>query len=272
MERRYTIGSFPDWSTTAAREEAKRLKRLVDAGGDPVGEHDELRAAPTVDDLCDRFEQEHLPRKRASTQVDYRGALRKHIRPAFGPRKVAALTFADADALHRAITKSAPYRANRVIAILSKMLSLAVKWGWRTDNPAKGIERNDEAKRRRYLSGEELARLTSALATHEDQQAADIFRLLLLTGARRGEALHAKWADIDLNKGEWTKPGATTKQRTEHKIPLSAPARQLLVGIERTVHFTYFRAVGATVRASRLTATGPVYARPRTSLACAPMT
>ena|SRR5262249_45851717 len=37
-ERRYTIGSFPDWGTTAAREEAKRLKRAIDGGADPVGE------------------------------------------------------------------------------------------------------------------------------------------------------------------------------------------------------------------------------------------
>src|SRR5262249_26780702 len=37
-ERRYTIGSFPDWGTTAARVEAKRLKRAIDGGADPVGE------------------------------------------------------------------------------------------------------------------------------------------------------------------------------------------------------------------------------------------
>src|SRR5262245_23629390 len=49
LERRYTIGSFPDWSTSGAREEAKNLKRLVDGGGDPVGEHQALRESPTVD-------------------------------------------------------------------------------------------------------------------------------------------------------------------------------------------------------------------------------
>src|SRR5262249_38656330 len=37
LERRFTIGTFPAWSVTAAREEAKRLKRDVDGGGDPVG-------------------------------------------------------------------------------------------------------------------------------------------------------------------------------------------------------------------------------------------
>src|SRR5262245_11347748 len=47
-ERRVTIGSFPDWSVVAAREEAKRLKREIDGGADPIGEQEESRAAPTV--------------------------------------------------------------------------------------------------------------------------------------------------------------------------------------------------------------------------------
>ena len=59
----------------------------------------------------------------------------------------------------------------------------------RPDNPVKGVERNQEHKRKRYLSGEELARLTEVLAAHEDREAADIVRLLLLTGCRRGEAM-----------------------------------------------------------------------------------
>ena len=67
-----------------------------------------------------------------------------------------------------------------------------------------------------------------ALAEHEDQQAADIVRLLLLTGARRGEVLSARWADLDLGEGKWSKPASSTKQKEAHEVPLSAPARQLL--------------------------------------------
>src|SRR5215211_3769715 len=47
-ERRITIGSCPDWSVAAAREEAKRLKREIDAGRDPLGKRIELRHAPTM--------------------------------------------------------------------------------------------------------------------------------------------------------------------------------------------------------------------------------
>src|SRR5262249_55952576 len=51
---------------------------------------------------------------------------------------------------------------------------------------------------------------------------------LLLTGARRGEVLSMRWADIDLTAGRWSKPLSSTKQKEHHEVPLSAPARQLL--------------------------------------------
>jgi integrase len=229
IERRYTIGSFPDWTVAGAREEAKALRRAIDAGGDPVGDLRSEREAPTVNDLCDRFVAEYLPRKRPSTQKTYGQQITSEVRPALGRLKVANVAFANIDGLHRAITKRGrKYRANRVIALLSCIFTMSIKWRMRADNPCKGIERNDEAKRKRYLTGAELERLSAALSKYADQDTADIFRLLLLTGARSGEVLSARWADIDLETGVWTKPGATTKQRTDHVVPLNAPARQLL--------------------------------------------
>ena len=211
LQRRVTIGQFPDWSTAAAREEAKRLKRGIDGGADPVGEYREARAAATVGDLCDRFERDYIPRKRPSTQQSYRQQIAADIRPAFGRMKVAAVSVADVDAWHRKMSARAPVHANRALAALSRMFSLAIRWGLRADNPCKGIERNQEHKRRRYLSATELTRLIKALDAYSDQQSADIIRLLLLTGARRGEAFQARWDDIDLESGVWSKPGATTK-------------------------------------------------------------
>ena len=67
-----------------------------------------------------------------------------------------------------------------------------------------------------------MKRLTDALDEHDDRQAADIFCVCLLTGCRVGEAMAARWDDIDLTVGKWSKPGSTTKQKTDHEVPLSA--------------------------------------------------
>ena len=231
-QRLFTIGSFPDWGVGAARDEAKRLKRAIDGGADPVGKIQDSRGAPTVADLCARFIKEHLPRIRPATRRDYQQQIAVDILPALGKAKVAAVTHADVDAFHQKISARAPTHANRVLACLSKMFSYAIRWGWRSDNPCKGIERNQERKRHRYLTGDELQRLTSALDELRDQGAANAVRLLLLSGARRGELLAAKYTDFDLDAGVWVKPGSTTKQKTTHRVPLSEAAVQLLTGMQ----------------------------------------
>ena len=81
--------------------------------------------------------------------------------------------------------------ANRAVTFLHRLFSLAIKWGWREGNPVVGVEHNAEQPRNRFLTASELGRLLGALNKIDDQQASLIFRLCLLTGCRKGEALSA---------------------------------------------------------------------------------
>jgi integrase len=255
-ERRFTIGRFPEWSPGAARQEASRLRsENAQNGFDPIADKEAKREAPTIKTLCDEFARSHLPRLRPATRAGYELAIERVILPEWHDRKVAGITPNDVDALHRKVTESgarkrqgrgAPYRANRIASLLSKMFRLAIRNEWRSDNPVKGLDRNPEDKRKRYLNRDELAALLTALnerdraAGHVGRskqerprrdRAVDIVRLLLLTGARRGEVLSATWGQFNLREGKWTKPAATTKQKQMHEVPLSAPARKLLAEI-----------------------------------------
>ena len=109
---------------------ARRIAPLIDTGADPLGAFEAARAAPTVAELADKFEKEHLPRKREGTRLAYQRTLNKYIRPHFGLHtKVTDVAFANIDALHQRITTTAgPSAANRTTAILSKMFSLAIRW------------------------------------------------------------------------------------------------------------------------------------------------
>src|SRR6516165_4677499 len=62
-EGRHTIGRYPTWSVEAAREEAKALRHRIDRGEDPARDKRERREAATVQDLIDRYIEEHLPTK-----------------------------------------------------------------------------------------------------------------------------------------------------------------------------------------------------------------
>ena len=229
IERRITIGSFPTWNTDQAREEAKRLRRIVESGGDPMKQRQDERAAPDCNVLFDRYEEEHAPRKRTG----YADAVifRQWLRPELGRLKVKDVTFADIDGVHRKVTAAGtPIRANRVLALTSKCFSLAIKWQMRDTNPCRGVERNTENRRTRSLDGEEMQRLIAALNASKNASA-NIVRLALLTGARRGEILSMRWRDLDMKAGTWTKPSAHTKQKKDHRVPLSGPVRQLLAEI-----------------------------------------
>jgi integrase len=232
----YTIGPAGEggWKTARAREHAKDLKARIrsEAGYDPLAEIEAERDAPTIDDLAKRFLKEHAAKKRPVTRDSYARCIARYILPALKHRKVVEVHYTDIDGLHRKVTEEAgPYMANRVVATLSKAFNLAIRWQWCTNNPVRGVERNVEEKRKRYLSGDELARLTEALSKHPDQQAANIVRMLLLTGARKREVLSARWDHFDLESGVWTKPSSETKQKRDHVVPISAPVRQLLADI-----------------------------------------
>jgi integrase len=247
-QRRITIGTFPDWSVVGAREEARRLKREIDSGRDPLAAIESAKAEPTVAELAERVAETHFARKRPRTRAEYLRLLRVHLLPALGKLRVSEVRFADCDALHRKITKSgSPVAANRTHSLLRVLFNYAIRWQMRPDNPCVGVERNSEHPVERYLTRAELERLTAALDQEEDQQAADIFRLLLLTGCRIGEALSARWEHLDLKAGTWSKPHSLTKQARAHTIPLSAPAVELLVALQRKTNSEFvFPGDGAT--------------------------
>jgi len=236
--RRFRIGAWPEWSVTAARAEAKEIRQRVDRGEDPANERRERREAPTMADLVDRYELEHLARKPERTHHDDSTMLGHIVRHIGADRRVADVHYGDIVALHRALTVSGrPVLANRTVACASRLFSLSLKpmagedRPWRDQaqgNPCKGVARNPEQGRERFLSRAELARVVEGLDAYGRTAAADCLRLIMLTGCRPGEAMLATWAQFDAQPGFWIKPAATTKQRREHRLPLSAPALQLI--------------------------------------------
>jgi integrase len=244
-ERRYTIGGFPRWSVTAARDAAKELRTAVDRGIDPAGSKRERRDAPTVQDLVERYIADHLPSKSQDPARvgDEKRMLAEIARHLGKHTKVTDVHGGDIADMHRKISESIgrggnprKIRANRILTICSKMFSLSLvpmpgeNTPWRNailGNPCKGIKKNHEEGRERFFSQTELAAISDALGQYPGV-AADCVRLIMLTGARPSEAMKASWEEFDAEPGYWIKPSAHTKQRRAHKLPLNPPAIELV--------------------------------------------
>jgi integrase len=230
-ERRYTIGRHPELTATAARERAIQLRGRILDGNDPLKERQDIRSAPTMDDLIDLYlDSDKEKKKRPHTIRDEKRMAEKIIRPKLAKLPLAAVERRDIEKLHASM-KETPYQANRVLALLSAMFTYAMK-----DrqpplikvNPVVGIERYHEQKREAWLSIEQIQNFRAALDAYKDQNAADALRLLLLTGSRVSEVLKAEWEHFDLDHGVWTKPSHHVKQKKTEHVPLSVPALALL--------------------------------------------
>jgi integrase len=232
--KRYTIGKHGSpWTAETARTEAKRLLALVAQGKDPASAKAAAKAAPIVAEFAMRFLAEHAEAKRkASTAAEYRRLLDKIVIPTLGRRKVADVNRAEVARLHHA-HRETPYQANRTLAVLSKLFTLAEVWGLRPDgsNPCRHIEKYGEKKRERMLSAEELSRLGDALATyHGSPYYVAAIKLLVFTGARLGEVLNLEWQWIDFDRGEARLPDSKTGAKTLHLPP---PALEVLTNLPR---------------------------------------
>jgi integrase len=250
-QKTYTIGRWPRVRVERGREIARGLRAKIEEGRDPQGERTAKRREATVNDLIDRFEREHLPNKRASTAENYARLLKLYIRPALGKMRIGEVEMADADKLIRAVAAAGkPYQANRVAAVGSKLFTSAIRWKLRTQaqgNPFKYVEKSREHHRRRYASADELRKLIAAVNKHPDRAGADAIKLLLLTGARRGEILGLAWRDLDLDGATWNRQPEHLKQNAPHSLPLSPPAVALLRSISDAQSHGGKRALGEYV-------------------------
>jgi len=203
VERRPKLGDFPIMSLAQARQVAKSFLLLVAMGEDPVASRQSEKSAPTVKDAIDDYEKKHATKRKSGTAAV--ALLRKYLEPKLGGEKVAAIEHRHIAKLHDDLGAKTPILANRVVQHASKLFNLCITpWGYRTQaqgNPCKGIERNKENKRRRYMTIEEAKAVASRLDHYKAQFPAGVayIYLLILTGTRRGEVWNAKWEWLDGN-------------------------------------------------------------------------
>jgi len=227
---RITLGKTPGMTLTAARNAASAHHGDIAKGVDVAAAHRFAKAAASVKamTLADAYERFlTLKDRRPSTVKDYKMLWRLHLPDNLRRKPLADITPFDIEKLKTELGKKTPRTANKVIVLLSAIMSKSGRWA---DNPARGVERFEEHVRTRRLNAEELARLWKVLGAAAGSQWADFFKVLIVTGARRGALCAMRWEDIDLDTGVWTVPATWSKNRHEMAVPLTAVAVGVLRG------------------------------------------
>ena len=232
VQKRVKIGVHGHLTPEEARILAKRQLSKVAYGEDLTHTTKLIRNLPTFADLADDYFERHGPKKRASSLKEDERMLKQTLLPIFGSMKVQSIDRRAIEMLHLQLSKT-PYKANHILALLSKMFSLAESWGWLVGNPVKGIQKYQEEKRDRWLNEDETQRLWVVLDRYPQHITANLFKFLLLTGARKSEAMQATWDQFDMEKGIWTKPSHLTKQKKTEYLPLSGKALSILQEIKK---------------------------------------
>jgi integrase len=262
---RVTLGAYPDVSLRHARDRADALRRQVADGENPSARR---REAPTRSfaALADRYLSEHARRFKRSADKDERN-LRLHVLPRWGDWDFARITRADVIALvERLISDGKPTLANHVQRLVSKIFAFAMDATLAEQNPAARLRLRGVARvKTRTLSNDEIRLFWSRVGEAPIARPVGLaLKLVLATGVRPGEAAGMALSEIEFNADgasiAWTIPGARSKNRRPHYVPLSPLAAAIvreareIAGPETAFVFTS-RAERGHVDSSTLAAT-----------------
>ncbi len=226
---RFKLGKWPhEIGIDDARKQCVIAAGRIAGGDDPHSKRLTARREMTLGDLWFIHIEHARQHNRPSTVEENESQWRTHFE-GWANRKLSEITRSDVERLHRSIGEtSGRYAANRALALIHHIYAkTALRTGYVGDNPARGIERFKEKTRDRFMTADEIPKFFAALNA-EPQIFQDLYRVALLTGARRSNLQGMCWTDVDLNACVWTIPADDAKAGQAIHVPLSADAVDIL--------------------------------------------
>ena len=152
-------------------------------------------------------------------------------------RQIAEITRSDIKELIRKKARTAPIAANRLLSLISRIFSWALKEEIIDASPAMRLDRpGKEVERERALSEDEIKTVWAAF-DKLGYPWGSLFKMLLITGARRSEVGGMRWSEITAEG--WRLSADRSKGAKGHLVPLSSLAREVLEGVPRIGEFVF---------------------------------
>jgi len=235
--KKYTIGTYGEWTVQQAREKAREIlvesSKGTDLGAKERAEKRRL-ASDRINDLVDQFLEKHASQNRTGDET--KRILHHDLVPKFGKRSIHELTTHDVISIIEGVAnRGSPIMANRTLAAIRKFLNWCLSRGVIAASPAQGVaSQAREVSRDRILTPDETRDAITA-ARQISYPFGPIVELLFMTAQRREEVAAMRWSEVDLDKALWTIPAERAKNGKIHDVHLSKCAVALLRSLPRFV-------------------------------------
>lgn len=231
------LGAYPTVGLAAARKKAEELRKALAEGKDPRQQQHPVEE-PTFKDCVDRFLSSMEDQWRNEKhRAQWRMTLGEAYCKAILNKKVAAISTEDVLKVLTPVWTTKPETASRLRGRIERVLDFARVRGWRSgENPAlwRGHLQSILPVRQKLTRGHHAALPYTEVPAFlqelrsKEAMAARALEFLILTAARSGEVLGARWEEFDLEKGIWTIPATRMKAGRLHRVPLSPVALELV--------------------------------------------
>jgi integrase len=243
--REMGLGPLALFGLSEARAKALDARRLRHEGVDPIEARRATRAQMRLDAAkAMTFQQcaeSHIKWQRAGWRngkhaAQWEATLATYASPIIGALPVQAVDTALVLKILEPIWVAKPATASRLRGRIEAVLDWAKARGYRQDeNPARWRGHLDKllpvkVRAVKHYAALPYAELSGFLAGLREHQgiAARALEFTILTAARTGETIFARWSEFDLLNKTWTVPAARMKAGREHRVPLSAGALAIL--------------------------------------------
>ena len=244
--RQMGLGPLSDVTLADAREAARAARKMLRDGSDPLLTRRQAAEASRAAEKASSFQTvaglyiaaHEGTWKNPKHRAQWRATLETYAFPAFGSLPVAEIGTGHVMKALDPIWRTKPETATRLRGRIESVLDYATARGWRSgDNPARWRghlanllpARNKVAsvKHHAALPWTEIGGFMSSLRAQVGT-AARALEFIVLTATRTGEALGARWSEIDMAGQAWTVRAERMKAGREHRVPLSPAALELL--------------------------------------------
>lgn len=242
-EKTISLGIYPEVSLAQARDRRDEARKLLASGIDPSAERQAQKAALKADkDLFEALSRVWFEKFSAGWAPTHAATvirrLERDVFPWIGAKPIAEISAVQLlEVLRRVEARGALETAHRIKQIIGQVFRYAIATGKASRDPSADLRGALPPVREKHHAAltdpKQVGALLRAINEYKGSFVTRCaLRLAPLVFVRPGELRKAEWSEFDLDAATWRIPAARMKMRSEHVVPLSRQAVEILLELK----------------------------------------